>query len=115
MTFGKREAPEHATASRKLAREETPIADAPAAAKKAQLSPVEMVACGWPIALAFMGGAIGGACGGGAWAINMQIMKSDLSPPLRYGLTVLVGLGAFAAYFVAVVILAILFPGVFKT
>ena len=74
----------------------------------------EQIVCGWPIVLVFIGGAIGGLCGGAAWVINRQIMLSQRAAWLRYLLVILVGLGAFAAYFIMIVVLALIFPGLFQ-
>ncbi len=53
-----------------------------------------------PIGLMAVGGAIGGACGGGAAAINIKLMQSQRSSALKYALTGLVSLGAVGAYYI---------------
>ena len=78
-----------------------------------QLSMIEHVVCAWPFVLVAVGGALGGACGGLAWAINTRIMASTLSAPMRYGLVFLSGLGAAALYFVGVMLLVMFFPNMF--
>lgn len=55
---------------------------------------------GVPFVLIFVGGALGGACGGGAWAANHAIFQNTRNPVLRYVLTGLVTVAAFAVYFV---------------
>tara|TARA_R110002051_G_C8731067_1_gene497867 strand:+ start:126 stop:611 length:486 start_codon:yes stop_codon:yes gene_type:complete len=77
------------------------------------LSPIQHIICGWPLMLVVIGGLIGGACGGAAYGINAKLLKSDLSPGLKYLLVVLVGVGAIAAYFLVVIGLAILWPNIF--
>jgi len=78
-----------------------------------KLSTLEQVVCAWPLVLIAVGGAVGGACGGAAWVINTRIMASSMSAPLRYGLVVLTGLAAGGVWFIAVLLLATLFPTVF--
>ena len=39
----------------------------------------QKIACLWPLILIFVGGFIGGACGGGACAINIQIMRGGVT------------------------------------
>lgn len=53
-----------------------------------------------PIGLAAAGGAIGGACGAGAAALNIKLMQSQRGTALKFGLTGLVSLGAVGAYYV---------------
>ncbi|MDP1737739.1 MAG: hypothetical protein Q8L23_09885 [Caulobacter sp.] len=81
--------------------------------ERRKLNGFEHFVCAWPLALMFVGGAIGGLCGGAAWAANTKIMSSKIAAPLRYLLVLLTGLAAGAAYFAAVVLLGMLFPGVF--
>ena len=73
----------------------------------------QKIACLWPLILIFVGGFIGGACGGGACAINIQIMRGSLPGPAKYALAVLTGVGAFVAYLLVVLVLALIFPDVF--
>ncbi|MFC2951473.1 hypothetical protein ACFOOP_06005 [Marinicaulis aureus] len=73
----------------------------------------QKIACLWPLILIFVGGFIGGACGGGACAINIQIMRGSLPGPAKYALAVLTGIGAFVAYLLIVLVLALMFPGIF--
>lgn len=77
------------------------------------LSPIQHIICGWPLILVVIGGLIGGACGGAAYGINATVLKSNLSPVLKYLLVALVGIGAIAAYFLVVLGLAILWPNLF--
>lgn len=53
-----------------------------------------------PIVLVFAGGAIGGLCGGLAAGISSRVFRSERSEGMKYALTGLISLGAFAAYFV---------------
>lgn len=72
----------------------------------------EHLACGWPLILVFLGGAVGGGCGGAAYAISGRIFLNDkLSAGKKYGLSVLVGLGAIVLYVIIVAILVTVFPG----
>jgi hypothetical protein len=82
-------------------------------AERRKLTPVEHAVCAWPLVFVLVGGAIGGACGGAAWALNTHIMSSSMSAPMRYGLVVLSGIGAFVLYLGVVFVLAMAFPGVF--
>jgi len=65
----------------------------------------------WPVLVAFVGGALGGACGGTAAAINVKIFKSSKSNTYKYVTSLLVSLGALVVYFV----LATLFLALFHT
>ena len=53
-----------------------------------------------PIVLVHVGGAIGGACGGGAWVLNVKVFRKTKHPILRYVWTGLISVGAVIAYFV---------------
>ena len=75
-----------------------------------KLTTFEQVVCAVPLVLIFVGGAIGGAAGGLAWAINQKIMRGNAPAPMRYGLTVLTFVGAVGLYFAAIFILTMLFP-----
>jgi len=55
---------------------------------------------GWPIALVFVGGAIGGACGGAAWALNKKVFQATSSPLLRYLWTGLISVAALFTYII---------------
>ena len=60
-----------------------------------------------PITLVFMGGALGGLCGGAAAFTSGHIFRSDRSEIAKYGLTGLLSAAAFVTYFViASVVLA---------
>ncbi len=104
----------------------------------------EHLAAGWPLILVFAGGAIytcnkvtssgcfldgykviryvfsdarvyiGGACGGLAYALNGKIFNSKLSNILKYVFSFLIGISAILLYLLVVVILSIIFPGLFK-
>ncbi len=58
---------------------------------------------GWPVILVFAGGLIGGACGGGAWAINQKVFKNTESPVMKYVLTGMISISALLVYFVLAV------------
>ena len=57
---------------------------------------------GLPIVLLFMGGAIGGFCGGLAATTSSHIFRSERTESTKYALTGLISLGAFFTYFVIV-------------
>ena len=61
--------------------------------------PWAMVACGWPIALVAIGGAIGGGLGGAAAAINFSIYKSKLPAPAKVLLNLVCGAAAFVIWY----------------
>lgn len=58
------------------------------------------VLSGWPLLLVFVGGAIGGAFGGLAYALNLSIYKSSLPGPLKIILNPIIGIAAFVLWFV---------------
>jgi hypothetical protein len=53
-----------------------------------------------PILLVFMGGAIGGFCGGAAAFMSGHIFRSHRSEMTKYALTGMISLSAFVVYFV---------------
>ncbi|HET9743550.1 MAG TPA: hypothetical protein VFQ00_12430 [Terriglobales bacterium] len=53
-----------------------------------------------PVFLVFAGGAIGGLFGAMAAGISSHVFRSDRSEPMKYALTGLISLGAFAAYMI---------------
>jgi sulfite exporter TauE/SafE len=73
----------------------------------------EQLFCALPIALVSVGGAIGGLCGGLAFALNINIFSKQLSTAKKYLFTTLITLGAVICYFIILVILAIIFPETF--
>ena len=60
------------------------------------------IICGWPIALVFIGGAIGGGLGGAAYGINVAIYKSHMPVTAKIALNILTGVSAFILWVVAV-------------
>ena len=78
-----------------------------------ELSTVTNIFCAWPLALAAVGGALGGMLGAMAWMLNVKIMKSDFIAAVTIPAVILTGVGAFAAYFVIVIWIAIQFPEAF--
>lgn len=73
----------------------------------------EHLACGWPLVLVGIGGAIGGLCGGVAYGLSVKVFTKDISDTKKYAYSLLISLGAFIAYLLIVTILAIIFPDVF--
>jgi len=85
--------------------------------KKATLSELlsglkwyEQIWAGLPMLLLFIGGGVGGLCGGIAFTFNVKIFKSRLAKPAKYMLAVLITLGAFFFYLVTGVLLVRAFP-----
>jgi hypothetical protein len=72
------------------------------------------LAAGWPILLVILGGALGGGCGGAAYAISISLFKKHGVNATTYLLSVLIGIAAIAIYLVIIVALAIAFPNLFK-
>ena len=72
-----------------------------------------IVAC-WPIVLITVGGAIGGAFGGLACALNFKIFNAKLSKPLKYIYSILIGIGGILLYLVVVAALVAIFPNIFN-
>ncbi len=81
---------------------------------KPKLSAIQQIFCAWPLALVIVGGAIGGLCGGVAWAINTRIMSSSMAAPARYGLCVLTGIVAGVVWFFAAMALAPVLASMFS-
>lgn len=53
---------------------------------------------GLPFGLVFLGGAVGGACGGAATLCNLRLMRGDRSAFQKYLLTGLISLAAIMVY-----------------
>jgi len=70
------------------------------AIEKPKLLWYQMIWIGWPFALVAVGGALGRACGGAAWAINQQVFQATKNPALRYVWTGLISLAAIVVYLV---------------
>lgn len=60
---------------------------------------------GLPFALVAVGGMIGGAIGGAAWAVNKQVFQKTRNPVMRYVWTGLISLAAVSAYVGIVVVI----------
>jgi hypothetical protein len=80
-----------------------------ASAGKRQLEWYEHVWCALPLGLVAIGGAIGGGCGGAAWAVNRQVFGKMSNPALAYVVTGLISAAAFGAYLVLAVVFVMLF------
>ncbi len=76
---------------------------------KPKLAWYENLWIAWPILLLFVGGALGGACGGAAWALNQQVFQKTKDPVLRYVWTGLISIAALGLYVVGVVIIFLIF------
>jgi hypothetical protein len=81
-------------------------------ADKQKLKPHEYAWAGWPLIMVFIGGALGGLCGGAAMALNVKIFNSSRSVKYKYGMTLLVSLASILIYIVAVTILVLFFPSI---
>jgi hypothetical protein len=55
---------------------------------------------GWPLILIPLGGAIGGACGAGAFAINHIVFQRTEKPALRYVWTGFISVGAVILFLI---------------
>jgi hypothetical protein len=80
------------------------------AEQKPKLAWYEHIWIALPIALVGFGGAIGGACGGTAWAANKMVFKKTANPILRYVWTGLISASAVIVYLV----IAMFFLSLFK-
>ena len=67
----------------------------------------EMLWAGWPVALLFVGGALGALCGVSAAYINSHIFRSTFSPAMKYSITGLVSIVSILVYFIAAVVIYI--------
>ncbi|MBL8851653.1 MAG: hypothetical protein JNG89_18360 [Planctomycetaceae bacterium] len=61
-----------------------------------------------PFGLIILGGLIGGAIGGGAWAVNRVVFEKTATPVLRYVFTGLITGAAYLFWLVLAVILVML-------
>src|SRR5262249_34987616 len=68
-----------------------------------KVPPLVYVACGWPLILVLLGGLIGGALGGVAFALNMAIYKSKLPLAVKFILNPVIGVTAIALWLVIAV------------
>jgi len=82
--------------------------------EKRKLRTHEYVVAGVPMVLMALGGAVGGAVGGAAFAINVAIFRKEWAPAKKYLVSVLVTLASGAVYVAVIVILAMIFPHLFK-
>jgi hypothetical protein len=72
---------------------------------KSKLSIGAHIMCGWPLLLVAVGGLIGGALGGGAYALNIAIHKSNMPVPAKIVLNIVTGVVAILIWFVLAVAL----------
>jgi hypothetical protein len=63
---------------------------------------------GWPIALLFLGGALGAVAGMLAFWANTKIFRSEMTPALKYLVTGVVSVGMVGLYLVMATILSVL-------
>jgi hypothetical protein len=81
----------------------------PMAGQKLKLKWYEHIWLALPVSLLGVGGAIGGACGGAAWAINTRVFKITKNPILRYVWTGLISASAGVTYLVLALFVLSLF------
>jgi hypothetical protein len=62
--------------------------------------------CGWPLILVIIGGLIGGGLGGAAYAVNLQIYKSQLPIYGKIALNISTGLIAGFLWLLIVVVIS---------
>ena len=74
----------------------------------------EHACCGLPLLLMFVGGALGGACGGVGYAVSTAVFKKALPTPAKYVLSVLISITAFGLYLGVAIALAVAFPNLLK-
>jgi len=67
---------------------------------KVKLKWYEQVWIAWPIIMVVFGGAIGGGCGGVAWAINSKVFAKTKHHILRYVWTGLISVGSVIAWII---------------
>jgi hypothetical protein len=65
----------------------------------------ELVWSGWPVVLIFGGGILGGLIGPIAFVINLRILRSARSTPIKFGLTAVVSVLTVVVYLSLVVLL----------
>jgi hypothetical protein len=70
----------------------------PALPEAPQLSLMAHVMCGWPLILVAVGGLIGGALGGLAYAINLAAYKSRIPAIFKLVINLGVGFAAIAVW-----------------
>ncbi|MGP1665588.1 MAG: hypothetical protein ACTS5I_06690 [Rhodanobacter sp.] len=80
-----------------------------ASTDKHKLTLLEYVWSCWPLIMAFVGGALGGLCGGVAAAVSIKIFNSSRDPRSKYTLSFLVSLASVALYLLAVAALLFAF------
>ena len=74
----------------------------------------EHACCGLPLLLLFVGGALGGACGGIGYGLSAAVFKKAMPTPAKYVLSLLISMTAFGLYLGVVIALAVAFPNLLK-
>jgi hypothetical protein len=69
---------------------------------KTKLEWYEHLWIAWPVIMVAFGGAIGGGCGGAAWAINRTVFQKTKHPVLRYVWTGLISAASVIVWLVLV-------------
>lgn len=70
-----------------------------------KLSLREQIMLGWPFILGVYGGFLGVLCGGAAYIVNIVIFKSNISKKKKYIFSFLVGVSAFALYYILLLVI----------
>lgn len=73
------------------------------------LSWYEWGAAGFPLALATVGGALGGGLGAAAMVLNTRVLRSDISPAMRYVACGAIGVAAGLTWLLLGVIIHVAF------
>jgi hypothetical protein len=86
----------------------------PQSAGRNKLPPQQFAVAGFPLVLLLFGGALGGLCGGAAFALSVRVFKSFHPVGRKYLFSLLISVGAAVLYFGLLVTLIHLFPGIFR-
>jgi hypothetical protein len=78
------------------------------------LSAIQLIWSGLPIIMLFIGGAIGGLIGGGAYWINILVFRSEMSVAEKYILTALISAIAVVLFLITSVIFSGIIAGFFN-
>jgi len=74
----------------------------------------EHLTAGWPLLLIFVGGAIGGLCGAISYIISAKLFNSKIPKASKYLFSILIGIVFIGIWFLLVMILVKIFPGIAK-
>lgn len=94
-----------ARAAAPAARNQPGVFDKTRNAQAEKLPAIAHFLCGWPLILVGLGGLIGGALGGIAYAINLALYKSSLPGIVKLVLNLVVGFSAIGIWLAIAVML----------